>query len=92
MLVLSRKIDESIIIDNTIVVTVIDIRDGKCRLGIAAPIEISVHREEVQRAIQRQKDDPSYRPPPIVRGPRPLPPRFPTKDLTQPPSDGSPAP
>jgi carbon storage regulator len=53
MLVLSRHRDESIIIGDDIVITVVDIRGDKVRLGIAAPIEISVHRQEVYAAIQR---------------------------------------
>ena len=51
MLVLSRHRDESIIIGDDIVITVVDIRGDKVRLGIAAPIEISVHRQEVYEAI-----------------------------------------
>src|SRR5439155_21676760 len=54
MLVLSRHRDESIIIGDDIVITVVDIRGDKVRLGIAAPIEISVHRQEVYEAIQRK--------------------------------------
>ena len=50
MLVLSRHRDESIIIGDDIVITVVDIRGDKVRLGIAAPIEISVHRQEVYEA------------------------------------------
>lgn len=51
---LSRHRDESIIIGDDIVITVLDIRGDKVRLGIAAPIEISVHRQEVFDAIQRE--------------------------------------
>ncbi len=54
MLVLSRKRNESILIDNHIVVTVVEIRGDKVRLGIQAPKEIPVHRAEVHRAIQQQ--------------------------------------
>jgi carbon storage regulator len=54
MLVLSRHRDESIIIGDEIIITVVDIRGDKVRLGIAAPIEISVHRQEVYDAIQRE--------------------------------------
>lgn len=54
MLVLSRHRDESIIIGDDIVITVVDIRGDKVRLGIAAPLEISVHRQEVYEAIQRE--------------------------------------
>jgi carbon storage regulator len=54
MLVLSRHRDESIIIGDDIVITIVDIRGDKVRIGIAAPIEIAVHRQEVYEAIQRE--------------------------------------
>src|SRR5215510_7189753 len=54
MLVLSRQRDESIIIGDNIVITVVDIRGDKVRLGINAPSEIPVHRQEIYEAIQRE--------------------------------------
>lgn len=51
MLVLSRKKNESIIINNNITVTVVEIRGDKVRLGIVAPKEVPVHRQEVFDAI-----------------------------------------
>lgn len=54
MLVLSRQRDESIIIGDNIVVTIVDIRGDKVRLGIDAPGEVPVHRREVYEAIQRE--------------------------------------
>jgi carbon storage regulator len=54
MLVLSRQRDESIIIGDNVVVTVVDIRGDKVRLGIEAPKEVPVHRQEVYDAIQRE--------------------------------------
>ena len=54
MLVLSRHRDESIIIGDNIVITVVDVRGDKVRLGIEAPREVSVHRREVYEAIQRE--------------------------------------
>jgi carbon storage regulator len=54
MLVLSRQRDESIIIGDNVVVTIVDVRGDKVRLGIEAPREISVHRREVYDAIQRE--------------------------------------
>jgi len=54
MLVLSRQRDQSIIIGDNIVVTVVDVRGDKVRLGIDAPTEIPVHRREVYEAIQRE--------------------------------------
>ena len=55
MLVLSRHRDESIIIGDDIVITVVDIRGDKVRLGIEAPTHIPVHRQEIYEAIQREK-------------------------------------
>ena len=54
MLVLSRQRDESIVIGDNIVVTIVDVRGDKVRLGIEAPREVSVHRREVYDAIQRE--------------------------------------
>jgi carbon storage regulator len=54
MLVLSRKKNESIIINDHITVTVVEIRGDKVRLGIDAPKDVSVHRREVYEAIQNQ--------------------------------------
>jgi carbon storage regulator len=51
MLVLSRKKNESIVINNDITVTVVEIRGDKVRLGIVAPKEVPVHRQEVYEAI-----------------------------------------
>ena len=56
MLVLSRQRDESIIIADNIKITIVDIRGDKVRLGIDAPKEIPVHRQEVFDAIQREND------------------------------------
>jgi carbon storage regulator len=55
MLVLSRKTNESIVIRDNIVITVIDIRGDRVRLGIDAPKEIAVHRREVYDKIQSQE-------------------------------------
>ncbi len=53
---LSRKKDESIIIGDNIVITVVDIRGDKVRLGISAPTDVIVHREEVYNAIKSGRD------------------------------------
>lgn len=53
MLVLSRKKNESIIINNNITIVVVEIRGDKVRLGVEAPKEVPVHRQEVYEAIKR---------------------------------------
>ena len=55
MLVLSRKKNESIVIDDRIVITVVEIRGDKVRLGIQAPRDVPVHRQEVYDAIVRSR-------------------------------------
>lgn len=56
MLVLSRKVDESIVINDDIVVTVVEIRGDKVRLGVTCPREIPVHRYEVWAIIKQQQE------------------------------------
>jgi len=53
MLVLSRKKNESIVINNDITIVVVEIRGDKVRLGVDAPKEVPVHRREVYDAIRR---------------------------------------
>ena len=55
MLVLSRKKNESIVINDNVIVTVIDVRGDKVRIGIEAPRDVSVHRQEVLQAILKEK-------------------------------------
>ncbi|MEW4530378.1 MAG: carbon storage regulator CsrA [Maioricimonas sp. JB045] len=56
MLVLSRKKNESIIIDERITITVIEIRGDKVRLGIEAPRDVPIHRSEVYEALRRASE------------------------------------
>ncbi len=63
MLVLSRKKNESIVINDDITIVVVEIRGDKVRLGVEAPKEVPVHRREVFEAIRRgeankEKDKP----------------------------------
>ena len=55
MLVLSRQRDQSIVIGDNIIITIVDIRGDKVRLGITAPSEVPVHRREVFDAIRRNE-------------------------------------
>ncbi|KTD05847.1 global regulator [Legionella gratiana] len=58
MLVLTRKVGESVVISEEIYCTVVGYRDGEVRLGFDAPQSIPIHRDEIQRRIyrERQKD------------------------------------
>ena len=56
MLVLSRKKNESIIINDDITIVVVEIRGDKVRLGVEAPKEVPVHRNEVYEAIRRNAE------------------------------------
>ena len=61
MLVLSRKKNESIVINNDITIVVVEIRGDKVRLGVEAPKEIPVHRREVYDAIKRSESQQQQR-------------------------------
>ena len=76
MLVLTRRANQSIIIGNDIVVTVLEISGDQVRLGITAPRSVSVHREEVYAEIQRENREAAE------RGSRP-----PSPNSTGPPSE-----
>lgn len=59
MLVLSRKRNEQFVIGDNVVVTVVEIRGDKVRLGIEAPAHVPVHRAEVFAAIARESSPPA---------------------------------
>lgn len=67
MLVLSRKKNESIVINNDIVITVVEIRGDKVRLGIVAPRDVPVHRQEVYEAIHGKTPAEGTTPAVVVR-------------------------
>jgi carbon storage regulator len=79
MLVLSRKKNESIVINNDITVTVVEIRGDKVRLGIVAPKEVPVHRQEVFDAIHGKQG-------PAAPPGEPAPANVPVKPVDPPPS------
>jgi len=54
MLVLSRKRDESIIIGDDVVITIVDIKGEQVKIGVAAPKTVSIHRKEIYEAIQQE--------------------------------------
>lgn len=53
MLVLTRAVNEAIMIGDQIEVTIVEVKGGKVRLGIAAPASVRVHRKEIYQAIQQ---------------------------------------
>lgn len=60
MLVLTRKENEAIIINDVIKIMVVEIRGNKVRLGIEAPREIDVHRQEIYDQIRGQHQEPRH--------------------------------
>jgi carbon storage regulator len=57
MLILTRRIGETLMIDDNVTVTVLGVKGSQVRLGVNAPKEVAVHREEIYQRIQREKDD-----------------------------------
>lgn len=56
MLVLSRRTGESIVINDNVTVTIVDVRGDKVRIGIDAPREVSIHRQEVFELIRQEQE------------------------------------
>ena len=57
MLILTRRVGESLIIDDHIVINILSVKGNQIRIGVTGPKEISVHREEIYNRIQSEKAD-----------------------------------
>lgn len=57
MLILTRKVGESVLIGDDISISVLSVRGNQVKLGVQAPKEVSVHREEIYRRILQSKDE-----------------------------------
>ena len=71
MLILTRRVGETVVIGNDVTVTVLGVKGNQVRLGVNAPREITVHREEIFERIKREQEDNDSQQPKLVNGAHP---------------------
>ena len=57
MLILTRRVGETLMVGDDVTVTVLGVKGNQVRIGVNAPKDVSVHREEIYQRIQREKDE-----------------------------------
>ena len=70
MLILTRRVGETVVIGNDVTVTVLGVKGNQVRLGVNAPREVAVHREEIFERIKQERAEEESKKPQLVGGAR----------------------
>ena len=67
MLILTRRVGETLMIGNEVTVTVLGVKGNQVRIGVNAPKDVAVHREEIFERIKREEDHDSHPSAPVAK-------------------------